>query len=124
MKRYAYLLIITFGLLSNCNQKEPEPTRIVVDSTGINLGNINTFVDMKKGNLILDKVGEGNISYTATTLSIVGIKIILAELSPIFKKKGSIMNFKLSFLVIVPETLLNFTQLMRCSTSVPIALPA
>ena len=51
-----------------------------------------------------------------TTLSIVGIKIILAELSPIFKKKGSIMNFKLSFLVIVPETLLNFSQLLSEET--------
>lgn len=67
MKRYAYLLIITFGLLSNCKQKEPEPTRIVVDSTGINLGNINTFVDMKKGNLILDKVGDGNVSWTVSS---------------------------------------------------------
>ena len=67
MKKYAYLLFFTLGLLSNCKQKDPEPTRIVVDSTGINLGNINTIVELKNGNLILDKVGEGNISFTVSS---------------------------------------------------------
>ena len=63
MKKYAYLLIISFVLLINCKQKDPEPARIVVDSTGINLGNIKTFVEVKTGFLIIDKIGEGNVSW-------------------------------------------------------------
>lgn len=67
MKKYAYLLILTFGFLSNCKQKEIEPTRIIVDSTGINLGNIKAFTEMKNGSLMLDKVGDGNVSYTVSS---------------------------------------------------------
>ncbi len=67
MKKYAYLLIITFGLLSNCKQKDPEPTRILVDSTAVNLLNIKTFDEIKTGNLALDKVGEGTVSWTVSS---------------------------------------------------------
>ena len=67
MKKYAYLIIVSFGILSNCKQKEPELTRIVVDSTAINLGNIKNFTEMKTGNLILDKVGGGNVLWTVSS---------------------------------------------------------
>lgn len=67
MKKNVYLLLVFFGLLANCKEKEPEITRIVVDSTGINLGGIKTFAEVKTGNLILDKVGEGSVSWTVSS---------------------------------------------------------
>ena len=67
MKKYAYLLILILGLLSNCTQKEPEPTRIIVDSTLISVGNIKTFSEIKFGNLLLDKVGDGTVSWTVSS---------------------------------------------------------
>lgn len=67
MKKYIYLLIIIGGLLANCKQKDPEITRILVDSTAINLGSIKTFSEVKTGNLILDKAGEGNVSWTVSS---------------------------------------------------------
>jgi hypothetical protein len=67
MKKYAYFLIFTLGFLSNCKQKDTEPTRILVDSTAINLGNIKTFVEIKTGFLVLDKVGDGNVSWIVTS---------------------------------------------------------
>ena len=67
MKKYAYLLIIIFGLLANCKQKDPEITRILVDSTAVNLGNIKVFAEQKTGILILDKAGEGNVSWVISS---------------------------------------------------------
>jgi hypothetical protein len=87
MKKYAYLLIITFGLLSNCKQNEPEPTRIVVDSTTINLGNIKTFSETKTGNLVLDKLGQGNVSWTVTSDK---SWLKLSRISGVISKKDSL----------------------------------
>lgn len=67
MKKYAYLLILIFGLLSNCKQKDPELTRIIVDSTLISMGNIKTFSEVKIGNLLLNKVGDGSVSWTVSS---------------------------------------------------------
>lgn len=67
MKKYAYFLMVIFGLLASCKEKEPEITQILVDSTAINLGSIKTFSEVKTGNLILDKTGEGNVSWTVST---------------------------------------------------------
>jgi Right handed beta helix region/Viral BACON domain len=67
MKKYAYLLIISFAMLSNCKQKDPEPTRIVIDSTAINLGNIKSFSEIKSGSLVLDKTGDGSVSWTVSS---------------------------------------------------------
>lgn len=67
MKKYAYFLMVIFGLLASCKEKEPEITQILVDSTAINLGSIKTFSEVKTGNLILDKAGEGNVSWTVST---------------------------------------------------------
>lgn len=64
MVKYALLLVITLGLLSNCKQGEPEPTQISVDSTMINLGNLQTFDDLKTGSLAIDKIGDGIVSWT------------------------------------------------------------
>lgn len=66
MKKYAFLLILIGILLSNCKEKDFEPTRILVDSSAINLGKIMTFTEIKTNNLILDKVGSGVVSWTAS----------------------------------------------------------
>lgn len=87
MKKYAYLLIITFGILSNCKQKELEPTRIVVDSTVINLGSIKNFSEVKNGNLMLNKVGEGIVSWTASSDK---TWLKLSKTSGVVSKKDSI----------------------------------
>jgi hypothetical protein len=67
MKKYAFFLIPFFGLIAGCNQKDPEITRILIDSTTINLGNITTFAEVKTGTVILDKVGEGSVSWTVSS---------------------------------------------------------
>lgn len=67
MKNYGFFLIILLGFLSNCKQKDPEITRIVVDSTTINLGIIKTFSEFKFGKLVLDKIGEGSVSWTVSS---------------------------------------------------------
>ncbi len=90
MKKYAYLLIVSFGLLSNCKQKDPEPTRIVVDSTAINLGNIKTFFEIKTGNLILDKMGDGTVSWAVSSDK---SWVKLSRISGIISKKDSLKFF-------------------------------
>lgn len=87
MKKYAFLLVITFGILSDCKQKELEPTRVIVDSTLINLGSIKTFDEIKTGNLIIDKVGDGIISWTVSTDK---SWLKLSKTSGIILKKDSI----------------------------------
>lgn len=67
MKKYALLLIVNFVLLINCRQKELQPTQIIVDSTGINLGSIKAFTEIKTSNLVLDKVSDGSVSWIIST---------------------------------------------------------
>lgn len=67
MKKYAYLSIIIVGLLGSCKQKDPEITRILVDSTAINLSSIKNFSEAKTGNIVLDKMGEGSVSWNISS---------------------------------------------------------